>query len=214
MIAGHEKPDIEELKHKRVTWLTVDFPPPSNHRNFTNDKMRKRKVIGAYLRKIGYSGLFMPLDADDWVHCDFVEYVRSRPHSDAYILKKGLMVNLASKEVWLRKKRFFRGCGSGAAFYFSNREFPKTTDMEDVRKTPFRIVLKGHPKVIRHLKAINKSHTMIDFPFIAWVLGHGDNNSMIKGKKDNRVSASKYGAVGEKLDKRLYEYFKIRKIKK
>lgn len=33
VIAGHEKPDIAELKHEYVTWLSVDFPP---RRAFTN----------------------------------------------------------------------------------------------------------------------------------------------------------------------------------
>ncbi len=32
VIAGHEKPNIEEMKHERVTWLPVRFPPPTTYK--------------------------------------------------------------------------------------------------------------------------------------------------------------------------------------
>ena len=55
IIAGHEKPDIKEIEHSQVTWLSVDFPPPvppGSAPEFSEDKRHKRRVIGAYLRKI------------------------------------------------------------------------------------------------------------------------------------------------------------------
>ncbi|UVI28628.1 glycosyltransferase family A protein [Paenibacillus spongiae] len=210
VIAGHEKPKIEEMKHKRVTWLSVDFPPPKNSNGFSGDKMRKRKAIGVYLRKIKFSGYFMPLDADDWVHYRFVEYIRSQPRSDAFVLRRGLMINLVNKEVWLRRDRFFIGCGSSAVIYMSNEDFPRSSRKEDVRNKFFHMVLKAHTRVIQHLEERNKQYVMIDFPFITWVLAHGDNNSMIKGKKDNGVSASNYGTTGEELKKWIYDYYKVK----
>lgn len=210
VIAGHEKPKIEEMKHRRVTWLCVDFPPPSNPRQFSGDKMRKRKVIGVYLRKINFSGFFMPLDADDWVHYRFVEYIRSQPQLDAFVLRKGLIINLVNKEIWLRRERFFIGCGSSAVYYFSNKDFPRTSRKEDVRNTYYHVVLKAHPRVIQHLEERKKHYVMVDFPFVTWVLGHGDNNSMIKGKKDNGISALNYGTTGEELKKWIYDFYKIK----
>ena len=44
IIAGHEKPTIEELNDKRVTWLAVKFPPPKSSKGFVSDKYRKRKL--------------------------------------------------------------------------------------------------------------------------------------------------------------------------
>ncbi|QMV40781.1 hypothetical protein [Cohnella cholangitidis] len=212
VIAGHEKPDIEELKHEYVTWLSVDFPPPKSFHEFSRDKMSKRKVIGAYLRKIGYTGYFMPLDADDWVHYRFVEFIRSQPYSDAFVLKKGLMVNLVKDEIWLRRGRFFASCGSSAVYFFSNSDYPLSAK-KPLNKSPFLIVLNNHTRVLQHLAQHKKKHQMIDFPFITWVLAHGDNNSMLKGRRDNSISAKNYGATSEKFGDWLYDYFKIRGTK-
>ncbi|MBU8879962.1 hypothetical protein BGM26_13335 [Bacillus sp. FJAT-29790] len=204
IIAGHEKPNIEELNDERVTWLSVKFPPPSNSKKATNDKLHKRKVIGAFLRKSGFSGYFMPLDADDWIHFRFVEYIRSLPISKAFILNKGFMVNVSQNEVWIQDQ-FYKYCGSCALFYFSNGDFPKTTKKSDINKTAFKWVTKNHVKVPQYVK----NHTMVDYPFVTYVLAHGENLSVIQGKRDNRISAEHHNGVGEKLEDWYYEYFKI-----
>lgn len=206
IIAGHEKPELEELEHERVIWLPVDFPPPSftNFGSFGRDKYRKRIEIGKYLRKEGYSGYFMPLDADDWIHHRFVEFIRSSPLLDAYIIDKGFQVNVMRKEVWYRN-RFHSGCGSSAVFYFSNNDFPSTSKREDVEKTPFGMAVKDHKKVAEHLEEIDREYKMAEFPLVTWVLGHGDNNSVIKGSKDNGITSKNC----EKLEDWFYDYFKI-----
>lgn len=208
LIAGHEKPEIEEIQDERVTWIPVNFPPPEGPGQFSRDKMKKRKLIGVYLKETGYSGYLMPLDADDWIHHRFVEFIRSHPVSEAFVINRGVMVNLAIKEAWLRN-RFYRGCGSSAVYYFSNDDFPLGIKHKDLEETPFYLVVKRHMKVIEHLDEINKHYVMVDLPFVTWVLGHGDNNSMIKGKKDNGISAKHYKANGEKLEDWFYDYFMI-----
>lgn len=210
LIAGHEKPDITELQNDRVTWLPVDFPPPADTYHFSPDKMNKRRVMGAYLRDIGYSGYFMPIDADDWVHYRFVEFIRSHPITDAFILDKGIMANTSLHEAWLRKG-FYRGCGSSAVYYFSNHDLPATSRREDVQHSLFGLSIMDHKTVGSHLVELNKDYTMIDFPLVTWVLGHGDNNSVLKGKKNNGISAKDYRTHGEELEEWFYDYFKIRK---
>lgn len=211
IVAGHEKPKINEMRHKRVTWLPVNFPPPSNPKGFSKDKIRKRKVIGAHLRKIGFSGYFMPFDSDDWAHHRLVQYVRSQRSRKNFVIDTGMMVNLVKKEVWLRKKRFYIGCGSSAVFYFANKDFPLTPRMKSATKKPFRLVLKAHPKVIRNLRTLRRPYKIVKYPLVTWVLGHGDNTSMLKGKKNNSVSAKDYGSRGEKLESAFFHYFKARK---
>ncbi|MBU8879963.1 hypothetical protein BGM26_13340 [Bacillus sp. FJAT-29790] len=206
IIAGHKKPCIEELNDERVTWLSVKFPPPLNSVGFTSDKYRKRKVIGAYLRKHGFSGYFMPLDADDWIHYRFVEYIRSLPVSDAFILNKGCMVNVFQREAWVRDG-FFTGCGSSALFYFSSEKLPDTSIEKDLQTELFK--WRHHGKVLQYLRKINKSYTMVDYPLVTWVLAHGDNNSMIKKKMNNQISAERFNTVGEKLEEWFCEYFRI-----
>jgi hypothetical protein len=210
VIAGHEKPNIKEMQHQRVKWLTVNFQPPSSTQEFSNDKIKKRKVIGMYLRKIGFSGYFMPIDADDWVHYRLVEYVRSQPARVALILQSGVMINILRKEVWLRTHRFYIGCGSSTIFYFSKNEFPLSFIKRGARKETFHVVLKAHGKVFRNLGKINKPYKLVKFPLITWVLGNGENISMLQGKKSNNVSAENYGSKGELLNRGIYAYFKIK----
>jgi hypothetical protein len=209
IIAGHKKPDIAELKHERVIWLRVKFPPPINSKGFYMDKVKKRRVIGAYLREIGFSGYFMPVDADDWIHYRFVEYIRSFPVSDAFVFNKGYMVNLFKKEIWMRD-RFYTGCGTSQLFYFSNMEFPRTSRRIDVQQTNFKIAVgKRHGNVLQYLKKANKKCTIVDYPLLTWVLAHGDNNSMILRKKDNNISANHYHAQGEIIENWFYDSFRI-----
>ncbi|QED46217.1 hypothetical protein [Cytobacillus dafuensis] len=211
IIAGHEKPDIDELHHSHVTWLSVDFPPPpppGSGPEFTEDKKHKRRVIGAYLRKIGFSGYFMPLDADDWIHYRFVEFIRSQPISNAFLIKKGIMINQSLEEIWLRN-RFYIGCGSSALYYFSNEDFPKTSKLEDAERKLFGLSIMNHQKVPQNLANINKDYKTVHYPLVTYVLGHGDNTSVLKGKKSNLVSAKKYKAKGENLKKWVYQYFRV-----
>lgn len=205
IIAGHEKPDIEELNDKRVTWLSVTFPPPSNSQKATSDKRRKRMVIGAFLRKNGFSGYFMPLDADDWIHYRFVEYIRSLPISNTFILNKGFMVNVIQSEVWIQDQ-FYKYCGSSSLFYFSNEDFPKSVKESEINKTAFKWVIRNHVKV----KKYAKNYTMVDYPFVTYVLAHGDNLSVFQGIRDKRrISAEHHNGVGEKLEDWFYEDFKV-----
>lgn len=207
IIAGHNKPNIKELKDKRVKWLPVKFPSPTSPKGFTQDKMRKRRIIGEYLYKVGFSGYFMAVDADDWIHHRFVEYIRSQPFSNAFILENGLMTNIGRKEIW-ETGEFYKKCGTNALFYFSKKDFP---NRKKKKGSIFSILtLKAHPKSPDRLKKLNKDYKMITLPFVIWVLSHGDNNSMLKGNKDPGISAKDYGIQGEKLEDWFYKYFRTK----
>lgn len=209
IIAGHKKPDIPELKHEKVTWLQVRFPPPINSTGFYWDKIKKRMVIGAYLRKIGFSGYFMPVDADDWIHYRFVEFIRSYPVTDAFVFNKGFMTNMINKEIWIIAP-FFKKCGTSQLFYFRNNEFPRTSGYRDVQKSNFKICIgKKHGNVLLYLRNTNKNHIMVHEPILTWVQAHGDNNSLIKRKIKSNVRAEDFHTVGAKLENWFYDSFRI-----
>lgn len=208
VIAGHEKPDIPEMLDKQVTWLQVDFDPPTKPKGFSPDKFKKRTVIGTYLRKSGFTGYFMPLDADDWVHYRFVEYIRSQPITDAFVIEKGFMTNIKNQEIWLRED-FFKGCGSGAIFYLKNKDFPKFSLKKEVKRKLFRLTLKTHPRILEFLARKNKKCTIIDLPLMTYVFGHGENNSIIKGKKEASRSADYYHTKGEPIDMLFFKHFRV-----
>ncbi|MDM5331667.1 hypothetical protein [Neobacillus sp. CF12] len=207
VIAGHEKPNIKEMNHERVTWLPVRFSPPTSIRKYSSDKFRKRRVIGAFLRKSGFSGYFMPLDADDWIHHRFVEFIRSHPIIDAFVMNTGCMANIKNKQIWVRE-RFYIGCGSSSVFYFRNSDFPRTSMKRDVMKSKFKWVVLPHGKVTNYLK--NKNYKMVNYPLVTWVVVHGDNNTMMKRKIKSSISARSYHAISENLQDWFYDYFKIK----
>ena len=203
IVAGHEKPNIPEMSSNKVIWLQVNTKPPKDLSEFSKDKMYKRKTIGAYLRNAGFSGYFLPTDADDWVHCKFVEYVRQLPISKYYIVNKGLFVNILNQKCSL-KNNFYRHCGTSTIFYFNNHEFPLTVKKEDVKNVPFSVVTRSHSNVINNFKDLGIDYSFIDFPAIAYILGHGDNISVLKGKK--KVGQSSLDD-GIKLNEWFYKYF-------
>ncbi|MGD6833887.1 glycosyltransferase family A protein [Sutcliffiella halmapala] len=205
IIAGHEKPDIEELLHKKVVWIPVTFSPPSNPQEFTRDKMRKRLVIGKYLKNEGFSGYFMALDADDWIHYRFIEYINSFPLTKAFVINKGIMINQYKQKIWILNN-FYRNCGSCAIFYFTNDEFPRRNG--DAKK--FTILnLRIHPKVKLYLRKLNIPFQHIDEPLVLRYFGHGDNNMELKRTLSRRVSSSKYNSKEEIFRPWVYSFFKV-----
>lgn len=209
IIAGHEEPKIQELNHEKVTWISVKFSPPTDSKGFSRDKMQKRIAIGNYLKRINFSGYFMPVDADDWLHYRFVEYIRSLPKTDAFIINKGYMVNLFKSRIWMRNSSFFRGCGTSQIIYFKNEELPNTTEWNNNTNINYKVVLKSHAFIKQQLEKINKKYSMVNYPIVTWVLAHGDNNSILLGKHDRNISAERYRAKDEKLESWFYNSFKI-----
>ncbi|MGD6775880.1 glycosyltransferase family A protein [Sutcliffiella horikoshii] len=206
MVAGHEKPTINELSNSKVTWISVNFPISRSNVGMSNDKMKKRKVIAQYLSKEGYSGYFMPLDADDWVHFRFVEYLNKSPFSKAYIFNKGIMSNLKRNEIWLISN-FFKHCGSCSVFYFQNNELPNA--IETTGGIFHGLTLTSHPKIIQNLKMYKVKYKLIDLPFIFRVYGYGDNNLTIKGKLSMDLSAANYNTFGTPINNEIYHQFKV-----
>ncbi len=56
-------------------------------------------------------------------------------------------------------------------------------------KTNFKWVILAHGKVRKYL--FNKNYKMVNFPFVTWVVAHGDNNTLIKRKLRRSISAKK-----------------------
>ncbi|MFE7063526.1 glycosyltransferase family A protein [Sutcliffiella sp. NPDC057660] len=206
ILAGHEKPDIVELSHKKVTFLAVSFPPPSNTRGFSRDKLKKRLVIGKYLRVKNFSGYFVPLDADDWLHYRFVEYINSLPLKKAFVINRGFMSNFYLNEVWLQKE-FYKHCGSCMVLYFSKEDFP-TGNSRD-KGTFSYLTLKRHPKIKQYLRNRRIEYLTIDIPIVFRYFGHGENNMLLKRTLKEDIVAKEFNSIGEAFNNSFYDVFRI-----
>ena len=208
LVAGHEKPSIEELNHKKVIWLPVNFSTPKSQRGFNKDKNYKLNIIGQYLKEKKKSGYIMPFDADDIVHYRFVEYVNTLPISDAYFINKGIMLNEKHKEIWLLNN-FYMRCGSGGLYYFSYNSFPASYG--DRNNFIYKLI-GNHQKAIKLLQKHKKNITMINHAIVLRRFGHGDNNMLLKGTLKHNVSAIDFGTYGVNVESVSFldNYFKTK----
>lgn len=192
LIAGHEKPQIEELHSHKVTWITVDTPRPTDASQYTGDKNIKRRHLGVYLGKAGFAGLAMALDADDWLHYRFVEYLRRKRVSVPHFLDGGFVANWHLQQVWTRSgalnRSFYLGCGSSAVYPLDVTDFPADTSKAATKVVRFSRCTGNHNKMADLLRADGIEIELVQLPFVTWVLGHGNNNTLVKGKKPFEIT--------------------------
>ncbi|MCD9027308.1 FkbM family methyltransferase [Luteimonas sp. BDR2-5] len=133
VICGHERPDLPALDDPRVIFMTADIPKPKGSSQYRDDKMWKRRLIGAALRNLG-GGYFFPLDADDLVHRDLVHHVLADDNRRGYNIDRGYVEDFAGGRiapvpgVW--SVSFDRVCGSSAVIYFEPEDLPRNGKME------------------------------------------------------------------------------------
>jgi hypothetical protein len=131
LICGHEFPDVPEMSDPRVTFFECDVPPPKDSSRFRRDKMRKRWLLGVALRELG-GGYFFPLDADDLVHKNVVEYTLGNDNKRGYLVDKGYVLDEANgKLAWVQDvwdSDFNYVCGSSAVIHFEVNDLPSWGD--------------------------------------------------------------------------------------
>lgn len=211
IIAGHEKPNIPQLDSEKVIWITSPNDPPTDISRYSGDKMFKRRLIGVYLGKQEYEGYFMALDADDWVHRRFVEYIRRLPYSPATFLDAGFIANWNQRKVWGRSSKlggrpFFKGCGSSSIFHFRGSDFPKSESKWAIVDSKFSIATTDHCSIYDALNMAGVETRVSGISLVTWVLGHENNNSLAKGKKSIDISNSRAESMGIEF----FESFSIR----
>ncbi len=209
VVAGHERPEIAELDNPKVKWISVNVPIPQSPQQYPADKMRKRRAIGAYLRKTGFCGYFAPCDADDWINHRYIEFLHKTPVTDGIIFDSGVMVNCHTKEAWIRENRFYIGCGTSAALYLKPEDFLKTPSEELTGNHGFKCALGGHGQMEASLREIGRTPIYIKFPMVTWVLCNGENASLEMGKKSITIGAQNYKNVSMGFDAGITSFFKI-----
>jgi glycosyltransferase involved in cell wall biosynthesis len=134
IICGHERPKLAELDDRRVTFIVSDAKRPENSSQFRGDKMWKRRLIGAKLRRMG-GGYFFPLDADDLVHKNVVEHVLADDNRRGYSIAQGYVEDFLHQRLapvpgaW--SAPFHHVCGSSAVLYFEPEDLPVGGRTED-----------------------------------------------------------------------------------
>jgi hypothetical protein len=174
VVAGHEKPDVEELKDPRAVFLEAPFPVPEQPSG--HDRWMKRVVIGAWLRKRTRKRVrVMFLDADDLVHKQLVRAaLRSSPRV-SLVVDKGYRFDLGNG-VLQPIGRFDRKCGSCFLPVFRRDELPR--HWQDKRSSYAKF--RTHAKFRALCAELGKPIETMDFFAVVYVSNHAESLEYLK----------------------------------
>jgi hypothetical protein len=185
VVVGHEKPEIRwDEVSERVTWVefTKDLPPLREGGSFTKhtdfdyilDKNRKTAAGMLHLQSQAITYWFV-LDADDFVHRDFVHTLVNLPKQAGWLLKSGYLWYQDLRR-WMPTQQMLNLCGSTAVIGAELFEVPTSGRDEDLQKIPWCRMSHSDMEefLMPHMAGADAT-----FPIaaIAYTLSHGDNCS-------------------------------------
>lgn len=119
IVVCHDKPEIS-FQHPFVTYIQVDFPPPSESSLTGNimadirpkdlDRLLKL-LVGLESAKVFSPAHVMFLDADDLVSNKLAEFVEQAPNSNGWFFINGYEYFYGSNRIF-KRKYFHMRCGS------------------------------------------------------------------------------------------------------
>jgi hypothetical protein len=180
VVAGHEKPDIEELKDQRVVFLEAPFPVPEQPSG--HDRWLKRVLIGAWVREQTRKRVrVMFLDADDLIHKQLVRAaLRSSPRV-SLVVDKGYRFDLRNGALQ-PIGRFDRKCGSCFLPVFRRDELPRHWRDKKSSYAQFRT----HTKYRALCAELGKPIETLDFFAVVYVSNHPESLVYLKkGLRDD-----------------------------
>jgi len=180
VVAGHEKPDIEELKDQRVVFMEAPFPVPEQTSG--HDTWLKRVLIGAWVREQTRKRVrVMFLDADDLIHKQLVRAaLRSSPRV-SLVVDKGYRFDLRNGALQ-PIGRFDRKCGSCFLPVFRRDELPRHWRDKKSSYAQFRT----HTKYRALCAELGKPIETLDFFAVVYVSNHPESLEYLKkGLRDD-----------------------------
>lgn len=115
IIICHERPEIR-INHPLISYIEVDFPPPTlNQKNVISlmdrDKNKKMWLGLEYASEMKPSHV-MFVDADDCVSCRIADFVSRNPHANGWFLDSGYVYEDGKDRIFYKKNNFYLMSGS------------------------------------------------------------------------------------------------------
>lgn len=125
VVACHELPYFANSTDARVVFLRAPFRPAGKLINGASDKLRKRRLIGAWIRRhVCADGVYvMWCDADDLVHKGVVEYVLRNDNRRSYLVEQGYLYDCTTHQL-VPNDQHHALCGTCFACYYRRRDLP------------------------------------------------------------------------------------------
>lgn len=127
IIVGNRRPSFP--LPARVTFVEVDFPPPSDLNGPRTGRAAviwdkgTKTAVGLIAARALRPDYVMPFDADDFVHREVTAFASAHPGSPGWVITRGWVYSRARNAYALRRK-FFRICGTSFIVPFEAYQVP------------------------------------------------------------------------------------------
>lgn len=125
-------------------------------------------------------GYVLPVDADDLISNKIAAFFESRDDGKCYVSKNGWIWNSPSHYLF-KAKDLWRTCGSCTVIYYKKEELPDTDFEHKNISTKEYIFQKSHRFVPDFAKKCGKIFGIMPFSSTVYVLGTGENHSILSG---------------------------------
>lgn len=180
LVACHDIPDLDKEYDQRVEFIQIsemDAPIPHTPDEMMVDKGYKTHTLAMRLRELG-GGYAMMVDADDLISCHTAEFVNRHPNGCGYYAKTGYSYFVGDDFMKVMPK--FPN-GSARIIYCSVDDLPDSypeimTENCDENEC---ILRKSHGASVSACKAAGRPLAPLPFKCAVYVLGTGENHSLI-----------------------------------
>ncbi|WP_447529188.1 hypothetical protein [Vreelandella sp. TE19] len=187
VIVGHEKPQMEKIDWRSITFITAPFSPPSK-RGKGWDKLKKRRLAASWVKQHCDKRCRLAfVDADDLVSADLVEEALKADPAVSIVIDAGYRLDARNGDMELLDKRFARHCGSCFLPVFTKEELPNSWEDEGTVFSKF----DGHGKFYSTCEELNRDVVLIRTPSIVYLMNHEDSLEYAKkGIKESVVKSN------------------------
>ncbi|MCG7638522.1 MULTISPECIES: hypothetical protein [unclassified Alteromonas] len=180
IVIGHEKPDFLEYEFPDIIFETIDFPPPDRaSSDFTHQKLvedKNLKIVSGIkaLRARKRVDYWYQIDADDLIHCDFINTITELKVSAA-IIENGYILFKKSGKI-IPTNEMSQYCGSTSILADHLIELPNHIDLQSIKCIPWASV--AHKNMKDFLQERHpEDYEMLSPYLLCYVLASGDNIS-------------------------------------
>ncbi len=193
---------LDYAQHPDIHYHFVDFPLPGtqSYQNVCGSGLwpfildKATKLLSGLLYTVNKfnSNYIFPVDYDDWLHIDIVDYILSAKSYPISYVDRGYFVDFKNK-TYKRRAGLVRYCGSTniyeTNFLLSEAKIrsninENSDQYELIRAVPkyFLCRIIGDHKTYFYFKQNRITPRPIPFPAACWVIGSGQNLSATYGK--------------------------------
>lgn len=153
VVVCNEIPQIK-FHHPNLEYLKVDFPVPKSTYGAKGDDKAKKIVTGLLAVRHLNPTHAMPVDPDDCISDKIASFVNKNQDSNGWYVDSGYEYEDGSSKISIRKKDFYKICGSCLIINYQLLDVPNT--LLPYEQITFDRFINGHPFAKTDLAAIGK----------------------------------------------------------